>query len=82
MSIPWTGNVNYPAHFMGFPGPGNLRFLPVVGLWWLCQHYSINNIMGTKTSSLIQHKVPISLYLANYIIPVCNDYTGIIIYIL
>ena len=23
-------NVNYPTHFMGFPGPGNLGFLPVI----------------------------------------------------
>ena len=30
MSIPWTGNVNYPTHFMGFPGLGNLGFLLVV----------------------------------------------------
>ena len=29
MSIPWTENVNYAAHFMRFPGPGNLGFLPV-----------------------------------------------------
>ena len=25
-----TGNVNYPTHFMGFPGSQNLGFLPVL----------------------------------------------------
>ena len=30
---PWTGNVNYPAHFLGFPNP---RFLPVnFSMAWL-----------------------------------------------
>ena len=24
-----TRNVNFPGHFIGFPCPGNLRFLPV-----------------------------------------------------
>ena len=25
----YTRNVNFPGHFMGFPCPGNLGFLPV-----------------------------------------------------
>ena len=28
-----TRNVNFPAHFMGFPCPGNLGFLPVTILY-------------------------------------------------
>ena len=29
MCIPQTGNVTYPVHFLEFPCPGNLRFLPM-----------------------------------------------------
>ena len=30
MSMPQTRNVNFPAHLMGLPYPGNLGFLPVI----------------------------------------------------
>ena len=54
MSIPLTRNVNYPAYIMGFPGPGNLGFLPVCSVTFV-EHACSFTVQALATACLARN---------------------------